>query len=481
LSIGVSAQKSEIRKPGELTFKPTTLRSGNESIAGELGRLTVLENHQKPDGRVIELAFVRLKSTSDHPGPPVVYLEGGPGGDPIASAADPGYFQAFSRLREVGDVILLDQRGVGQSQPQLVWRAFDPLPHDIFESPEAMLKSMMERSRKAAAYWREKGAELSAYNTQQSADDVDDLRKALGAEKIRLFCFSYGTHLGLTVINRHGANIESAICIGSVGPDHMRKLPSTYDRQIRQLTPLIAADPTVGAQVPDFEALVKRVFKQLESNPVAVKIINRRTGKPIELKVGKFGVQWITFIDIGDGSDIPVFPALYATLERGDTRILAQFVEKRFNQLDPGINPMMLIMRLASGATAERDRRIAGEAEHGVLGNVMNFPFPEIGEAWGRPDLGDDFRKPIHSNVPTLFISGSLDSNAPPFQADEIRRTFKKSVHLMIPNAGHEDMLINSDVQKLAIDFFRGKDISKMKLSLPVPTFLSIPPPVAVR
>ena len=70
-------------------------------------------------------------------------------------------------------------------------------------------------------------------------------------------------------------------------------------------------------------------------------------------------------------------------------------------------------------------------------------------------------------NVATLFISGTLDNNTPPFQADEVRKTFKTSTHLVIENAGHESMLVDTRVQQTMVDYLRGGDVSKTKIALP--------------
>lgn len=69
--------------------------------------------------------------------------------------------------------------------------------------------------------------------------------------------------------------------------------------------------------------------------------------------------------------------------------------------------------------------------------------------------------------MPTFFISGSLDNNTPPFQADEVRRTFRTSTHLIVENAGHESMLVDIRVQQTMVEYLRGGDVSKMKIALP--------------
>lgn len=148
--------------------------------------------------------------------------------------------------------------------------------------------------------------------------------------------------------------------------------------------------------------------------------------------------------------------------------MLARLVERRFNEYSAGMPMMTLVMDASSGATRERDAQIAREAKTALLGNVMNFLLPEIGEVFGNPDLGDGFRSPIRTNAPTLFISGSLDNNTPPFQADEVRREFKQSVHLVVENAGHESMLDQPQIRQAIVDFLLGKDVSRVKVALPL-------------
>jgi pimeloyl-ACP methyl ester carboxylesterase len=57
-----------------------------------------------------------------------------------------------------------------------------------------VLRALKERAKAAADHFRSRGVDILAYNTVESAHDVDDLRKALGAEKLNLVGFSYGTH-----------------------------------------------------------------------------------------------------------------------------------------------------------------------------------------------------------------------------------------------------------------------------------------------
>lgn len=462
-------------KEGDLKFEPFTIPFEGQNVAGELGRLVVKENRNSPKSNLIELAFVRLKSTAEKPGYPVVYLDGGPGSSAINIARVPDYMRAFMKLREVGDVILLDQRGSGRSKPNLSRLATENLPLDSFANTDSMLRAFRARVLEAANYFRSQGVDILAYNTIESAHDVDDVRKAIGAEKLNLVGFSYGTHLGLACIRYHYPNVNRVVLIGTEGPNHTNKLPSTSDTSLKRLASLAAAAPELEGKVPDLFGMLSEVLQRLEKQPVTVQIMDQRSKKPVELKVGKSGLQFLIMRDLGDANDLPIFPAWFYTMYQGDYSILARFVERRFNQYSAGISLMTIVMDSSSGTTKKRSAKINTEAKTALLGHMVNFPFPGIDEAIGSPDLGDEFRSPVLTSVPTLFISGTLDNNTPPFQADEVRRTFRLSTHVVVENAGHESMLVEPRVQQTMVEYLRGGDVSKTKIALPPLKFNELP------
>ncbi len=465
------------RKEGDLKFEPFTIPFEGQNVAAELGYLFVRENRNNPKTGLIQLAFVRLKSTSGTPGNPTVYLDGGPGSSAINIARVPDYMRAFMKLREVGDVILLDQRGVGRSKPNLSRLSAEPLPTDVFADNTSALRVLKERIVAAASYFREQGFDIQAYNTIESAHDVDDVRKALRAEKLNLVGFSYGTHLGLACIRYHGANLNRVVLVGTEGQDHTNKLPFTSDASLRRLAQLAAAAPELEGKVPDLVGILREVLTRFEKQPVTVQINDQRSKKPIEVKVGKTGLQFLIMRDLGDTNDLPIFPAWFYTMHQGDYSILSRFVERRYNQLAAGISLMTVVMDASSGTSKSRAARIQEEAKTALLGEMVNFPFPGVDDAIGNPDLGEKYRSPIKTNVPTLFFSGTFDNNTPPFQADEVRGTFRNSTHIVVENAGHESIVVDTRVQQAMVDYLRGSDVSKTKIALPPLKFNAIPKP----
>lgn len=456
----------------KIQWEPRALERGDGTkIDVDYGRLAVPENRLREDARSIEIGFVRIPAHEGVTGAPLVYLTGGPGQSIVSSLRRRGAVDRWLAFRDIGDVILLDQRGTGVSTPNLGYRWQGETPLDLFRSEEAAMRSLEEVSRAARDHFRAEGVDLDGYTSEQSADDLDDLRRALGADKLSLFGFSYGTHLALSAVRRHGEHLDNVVLVGVEGPDHTYKLPSTADVQFAKLAIMVREDPELSTKIPDLDALLDRVLAKLNTDPMEVMVRDPQSGEDIEIAIGADGLLSILRRDIGDASDLPVFPRLLYSIDQGDPRLLEWFARKRFRL---GAHAMSAIMDAASGASAARLDRIRREAQTSRFGKVVNFPFPEIGSLWDAPDLGPAYRAPIASNVRTLFLSGTLDWNTPPFQAEEVRWGFPNSSHIIVENAGHEQVIAHPNVQRAILAFLRGENVDDVTASFPPLRFVPL-------
>ncbi|MFN6981651.1 MAG: alpha/beta fold hydrolase, partial [Brevundimonas sp.] len=194
LALPWSAQAQE--QPGPFRF---VSGDGQETDA-ERGFFDVPEDRRIPGSRRIRLGYVRFASTSANPGPPIIYLAGGPGGSGVRTAMG-NRFPIFMALRAVADVIAFDQRGTGLSA-HIPERPASPAPWPALTHRE-MTDWYRDEMQKAWVDWTRAGVAMTGYNTEQNADDIDDLRRHLGVEKVDLWGISYGTHLALSVLKRH--------------------------------------------------------------------------------------------------------------------------------------------------------------------------------------------------------------------------------------------------------------------------------------
>ena len=193
LSVVVSGQ---LAAQSTIRWEPYILPSFASGLTAQLGHLEVPLVRSEPNGPKADLAFVRLQAKKRGTGSPIVYLEGGPGQPAIGGAQSPFAIPFLTKLAEVADVILLDQRGTGLSTPRPVCPAAAPLaPEERLRETAAYVAAATERLRACVSDWAARGVDARAFTNRESAADVDDIRKALGVERVSLHGFSYGTHL----------------------------------------------------------------------------------------------------------------------------------------------------------------------------------------------------------------------------------------------------------------------------------------------
>ncbi|MEP7006503.1 MAG: alpha/beta fold hydrolase [Sphingomonas bacterium] len=455
-----TAQTAPAPQAGPFRFKGWR---GQETDA-ERGFFEVPEDRRDPGSRKIRLSYVRFASTSARPGPPIVYLAGGPGGTATGAATGPR-FPIFMALREVADVIAFDQRGTGLSNA-IPARPATMRPPPVF-TEAGLTHYVRTEFQNAWADWTRAGVAMTGYNTEQSADDIDDLRRHLGAEKIDLWGISYGSHLALSVLKRHGDRVNRVALASLEGQGQTVKRPARTDALLRHADSMLAADPAVRAAVPDLPALMRRVHTRLEAQPALTKVTLK--GAPAEIRMGGFGVQMLAGGLIANPNTLAMLPGLYLALEAGQTAVLAPFLGDVADLLS--VTGMPEAMDLASGISPRRLALVRREARTAVLGEALNFPMPQLLGAVPGADLGEGFRAPIRIDHPALLVAGSLDGRTALAEQDEVAAQFRRKSRVIVENAGHNVFEAHPDVQALLVRFFRGEAVADTRLALPVPKF----------
>lgn len=420
-----------------ISFTPYRFEARDgRAVDAERGTLVVPMNRVAPGRGNVELAFVRLPSVSERPGPPIVFLSGGPGLSGIRMGRG-RWFGLFEALRSAGDVILLDQRGSGDSRPSLACADPLALPAQPTLSRDEVTRAVVESTRRCAQRLTDQGVDLAAFNTRESAADVASLAEALGAPTVSLLGWSYGTHLAFAVLRQFDGVVARAVLAGPEGPDQTYKLPSRIERQLETIS---ARAKVQLPNMPDLKATIRDVLQSADRGR------------------DRFVLEWITAEGIADPRLLARLPRWYARMARGnfdDTArdgLLRSYVE----EFRGGFNRSLVraCMDCASGASTERRRRIEEEARTAILGRTIDFPFPEVCEALGRPDLGDAFRAPVRSRVETLFVTGTLDARTPADNVAELAPGFPNHRHLVVEDAGHANLLLSASVQREVVCFF---------------------------
>lgn len=453
-----------------LSIEPYIFESEKgDKVKAEMGTFAVPENRNKSNSKTLQLKFVRFKSTNPNPGPPIVYLAGGPGGSGIRSAQY-DRFQLFMSMRAIGDVIAFDQRGTGISEGPIPYEGFWMSDFAKPTTEQSATKVVGSETINAASYFEENGTDLTGYNSNESADDLNDLRIALGVEKISLWGISYGSHLALATLKRHESKIEKIIIAGVEGYDHTVKLPSDQQALLEKIDALIKADPEASKAYPDFLGDMEKLLNVLDEKPQMVTSVHPLAGTDIQVAIGKLDMQMLISWTLRGPESFADLPLMISQMLNGDYSSIKEHAVYTHVGKFQG---MAMSMDVASGISKARRERIKKEAASTLLGDAINFPYFQHRAELPSLDLGKDFRAPFYSEIPVLCISGTLDGRTAVNNAIETLEYLPNGKHLIIEGAGHSDPLFLSSprIEEVMLEFMQGKKIENETIALEPMTF----------
>lgn len=394
------------------------------------GTLRVFENRDTRQGRELDLKIVVLPALgSDAQPDPLFFLAGGPGQGAATMARQ--IRDVFRRVQADRDVVFVDQRGTGKSNPLNCTSEDDSLQR-LTEPDEVALA----RLRTCLDGY---DADPRMYTTPIAMGDLDDVREHLGYQRINLYGGSYGTRAALVYLRRHEANVR-AVVLDGVAPTNMR-LPLFFGRDVaRALDQLIAdcdADAACHAQYPDLAGRTPLLLTRLEQAPVRVRLTHPRTGSNEEVTVDAELVANALASALYSPLSGSLIPELIARAESNDFQGLLALVSTN----EPAGENMSAGMHL-SVVCAEDYPRISADdarresAESVFAGHLLASRLKAC-ELWPRGTLPESYYEPVVSSVPVLVLSGNLDPVTPPTWGDEVTKHLKNARHIVFPGTGH--------------------------------------------
>jgi len=438
------------------------LRDGSV-LAAERGEFEVLERRSDPSSRRIRIGFVRFRSTNSRPGAPIVYLAGGPGGSGIDAAKGPRQ-PIFLALRALGDVIALDQRGVGISNAIPSCRADAALDPAGGLSEATLTRQHREALLKCVGRWRAAGVAVEGYTTMENADDVQDLRRALGVPKLRLWGISYGTHLALELMRRHPRSVERAVLASVEGMDQTVKLPARVDAALARLASSIDAKSTSGSLL----ATMRQVHARLDAKPELMTV--GESAEAIRFTIDSFPLRMLVGGIAKNPTGIGQLQQLYAAFDAGQGQALAPLLYDFFLKEPPTLSGMPELMDVASGISDARLDQVAREGRDAIVGTATNFPMPQLARALPDINLGSTFRSEVRSSVPTLVLSGDLDLRTPIEEQTEATAGLANATRVTVRGVGHDLFEAHPAIPGLIADFFAGRPITATEFTAPAPS-----------
>lgn len=426
-----------------------------ETIPYEIGTLYVHENRDKPDSRTIGIGFARIKAPHPTGAPPIFWLPGGPGLSVLDAFTDPSP-AAQSRLRSwltfgaAGDLVVIEQRGYTARGEMLVETA-EASPLDQPASVQADARAMLALARRAIAHNSDK--DLSGYTIEAFADDVDDLRRALGYDKISLFGGSFGSQWSLAVMRFHPESVARAV-LSSVEPlNNGFDMPAQVFAALQRIAFDADRDPGLAPWLPKggmMEA-VRALHRRLAAGPIRV-TIRDDTGKPQTVVLGAEDLQLALLAHTDEAEH---WPAFILSLYHGHYDAWArQTLEDRRASTIKLIGPLA---DSSLGVTAEREHLMRTDPAADLLG-TWNFEANLVSAAvWPTPDMGDAIRSPRVTPIPTVFVHGDWDTSTPIENTLGLLAYFPKGHAILVHRAGHDGafyQLRESPAAKQAIYVF---------------------------
>ena len=418
---------------GTLELEDCRIRAG-EGFPGIKARCGVLERPENPDdpsSPVIELHVAVVAALTLEPETDAfVPIAGGPGQSTIEFYA--GYAAAFERVRRSRDIVLVDQRGTGQSAPmecdvdeEIIQGRFSR--ELTIEVTEACLEQLPHDPR--------------FFTTSVAVRDLEAVRQALGYSAFNVYGISYGTRVAQHFARRYPASTRSVIIDGVVPPqlalgpgvaiEAQRALDSMFDR--------CAEEDACQARFPNIREDFDTLRQSLEEAPVTVTMASPLAGTSSDVEFGSDELAGAIRLLSYHPSSLALIPLLVDEAVNGNFLPLAsQFVsiaEGLSEALNIGMHNAVICTEDAPWFGNEN----VSEEDLGLtyIGPMQLESLDAICSVWPRGFIDDDLRTPLATDLPVLLLSGEVDPITPPSYADMAAVDLGNALHLTGRRQGH--------------------------------------------
>jgi pimeloyl-ACP methyl ester carboxylesterase len=397
------------------------------------GELEVFEDRATSKGRKIKIKVLVAPATGNSPLPdPLFYIPGGPGQSAVEDAA--GVAGQLATIRQSRDLVFVDQRGTGGSNP-LNCTLFDPKDPQSYFGYFFPLNDVRKCREEL-----EKVADLKLYTTSIAMDDLDDVRQALGYERINVVGGSYGTRASLVYLRQHGDHVRTLTLHGVVPTDDF--MPFDFARRNeRALDGLIAecsVDEACHKAFPNLSEEKKAVLTRLLQGPIEVEVKLNDGGQTAKVKLPRDlaaeAVRYMLYSTAG-GSQVPLF--IHQAAAGNYVPLAEAALTFRHDLVSTGSNGMYLSVTCAEDLPWTQAKDASQLAKGTFLGDYRYRQQKEACGLWARGTVPADFSKPVRSPAPVLILTGEWDPVTPPANGDEAARYLPNSKHVIVPHGGH--------------------------------------------
>jgi pimeloyl-ACP methyl ester carboxylesterase len=413
------------------TIALASCRFADLTRAARCGTLSVPENPDKPGGRRLSISVVVIPATHAPALPdPIVVLQGGPGEDTIGSAGF--YAERFAPLLDDRDLLLVDQRGTGKS---------GALPCTLYSAgdPGASLRDMFPVAAvKRCAARLETRADLTQYTFDRFANDLEQVRRGLGYGALNLYSGSYGTRAAQVYMRSFPAGVRTAYLGSAVPTDAANPLPfaKTAQAALNMLFSACDAEAACRAAYPKLREEFRGIMLKLDSGAVSVSIPGH--AGTAKLDRGRVA-EWIRS-KLYRPKSSTLLPWMIHRAYAGDWDPIAKDLLSDAREADPAFSfGLFLAITCSEDVAFIREQDVAPETQSTFLGDYRVRQQQAACKEWPTRTLPKDYRKPVESAVPTLFVSGEADGGTPLRYADRVAAGFSNHLQVIVKGQGHTE------------------------------------------
>ncbi len=271
-------------------------------------------------------------------------------------------------------------------------------------------------------------------------DDLDEVRSALGYERINLFGGSYGTRAALVYARRYPEHVRAIILRGVASPGMRLPLHFARDAQaaIDDLIGDCEADRACNAAFPDFRQKLDQLLARLEATPAIVRTFDPRAQEEVEVVIDRDvfagGIRLVLY---GSqlAANIPV--AVDRGLEGDFQPFLQATLPLAFQILQNFSFGMFLSVVCTEDVPFYSLDEARSESEDTFLGATAASNMKAACAGWPRGNLPEGYHDYVTTEAPVLLISGEVDPVTPPGPAAVVASHLPNSLHIVIPDVGH--------------------------------------------
>lgn len=405
----------------------------NAPPGARCGIVVVPESRAQSGGKTIGLNVLVLPATSGPKSTDAIFeIAGGPG-LPTVDAIGLESASALGAAHATRDLVLFDQRGTGASRPLEceIYPGSGPSRFFAPEWPTNIFEKCGERLDLIA--------DLAQYSTQNAADDIDDVRAALGYDRVDLVGDSYGATVALVFLRRHAGSVRTAV-LGDAAPvNAWGPLPATSASQ-RALDALFTdcnADMVCRAAVPNIRSEFASVTSRLAKGPVSANATDPQTAAKSAVQIDL--ATWVSAVRsalddvVGASALLKVIHAAAA----GSFDSSADLIVKSRSDAE-ALNWGMRMSVDCQEALANVDPAGIPTATRGsFLGDSLVRGELAVCDVWPQRPVDPTFFSAVRSNAPVLLLTGGLDPGTLPDASVRVQRYLPHSVNVVFPHATH--------------------------------------------